>query len=87
MSSEGIREFGTEEEEWNVECSDEERYEGCGDKNTDWTPKPEEIVRLLNVINETGMVELAWKCPGRRSPSPPTEEAHPRHDKAAITEE
>lgn len=57
------------EEEWSIECSDEEKYETDG-KN-EWTLKPEDILSLIEALEANNRVlELEWKCPGRRGPSP-----------------
>ncbi|XP_020277885.1 PAXIP1-associated glutamate-rich protein 1 [Pseudomyrmex gracilis] len=57
------------EEDWCVECSDEEKYEV--DANHEWNIKPEDIVSLIEGLEANNRVlELEWKCPGRRGPSP-----------------
>ena len=76
------------EDELYVACSDEELYE-CqgGNAGCAWHPAPEEIVELYNTINEKGILELDWKCPGRRSPSPPTEDVDSSQEKSTNEEE
>nr|XP_023019702.1 PAXIP1-associated glutamate-rich protein 1 [Leptinotarsa decemlineata] len=54
------------DEEWDIECSDEEFKECKGP----WEPNPEEIDRLYTMLVKGEMQELSWKCPGYKSPSP-----------------
>ena len=54
------------EENWCVDGSDDEE----GQAKTAWEPSPEDIVTLYNKISTDKVLELEWKCPGRRSPSP-----------------
>ncbi|XP_015591962.1 PAXIP1-associated glutamate-rich protein 1 [Cephus cinctus] len=57
------------DEEWSVECSDEEKYEV--DSKNGWILKPNDIVALIEGLEANGRIlELEWKCPGRRGPSP-----------------
>ncbi|KAI4496121.1 hypothetical protein M0802_007988 [Mischocyttarus mexicanus] len=56
------------EEEWAVECSDEEKYEF--DSKCEWTLKSEDILSLIDGLESNRLLELEWKCPGRRGPSP-----------------
>ena len=72
-----------EGDDWFVCCSDEEKYTstGCKKGKLKWTPKPEKVIQLFEQI-ETGEKEgngvyltesclnLDWKCPGRRAPTP-----------------
>ncbi|XP_003692612.1 PAXIP1-associated glutamate-rich protein 1 [Apis florea] len=57
------------EEDWSIECSDDEKYEMDG-KN-EWTLKPDDILTLIEALEANNRTsELEWKCPGRRGPSP-----------------
>lgn len=57
------------EEEWSVECSDEEKYEV--DSKSEWMLKSEDILSLIDGLEANNRIlELEWKCPGRRGPSP-----------------
>ncbi|EZA59522.1 hypothetical protein DMN91_010704 [Ooceraea biroi] len=57
------------EEEWSVECSDDEKYEV--DAKHEWNMKAEDILSLIEGLETNNRVlELEWKCPGRRGPSP-----------------
>lgn len=49
-----------QEEEWAVECSDEENYKIGRD----------DIIEFYTRIANGEALELEWKCPGRRSPTP-----------------
>lgn len=59
------------EEDWKVECSDDEKYLSQRDDHggRSWEPSPEDIIRLYTTLVEKGTLELEWRCPGRRSPS------------------
>ncbi|KAJ8972163.1 hypothetical protein NQ317_010118 [Molorchus minor] len=54
------------EEEWDIECSDEE-YRDC---KGPWHPNPEEINELYTMLERGETQELHWKCPGYHLPSP-----------------
>ena len=43
-----------DDEDWFVCCSDEEKYTstGCKKGKLEWTPKPEEIIRLFEAIDK-----------------------------------
>lgn len=57
------------EDDWSVECSDDEKYEVDG-KN-EWNLKPDDILTLIEALETNNKVlELDWKCPGKRGPSP-----------------
>ncbi|UYV71999.1 hypothetical protein LAZ67_9001527, partial [Cordylochernes scorpioides] len=52
-------------DDWIIECSDDE----YASNSKNWEPSPEEIISLYTELHEKGILELEWKCPGRRSPS------------------
>lgn len=61
-------------EDWIVDCSDEETYQKNGsfskvDGKIDWKPDPARIAELYQQIEKSGVVDLKWINPGRRSPS------------------
>ncbi|XP_033222151.1 PAXIP1-associated glutamate-rich protein 1 [Belonocnema kinseyi] len=57
------------EEDWSVECSDDEKYEA--DSKGEWVFKSDEIITLIEGLDTNNRIlELEWKCPGRRGPSP-----------------
>lgn len=77
---------GTENDDWYVCCSDEEKYTstGCPKGKLEWYP--DDMVQLLETMEAAaqspntdpmkpviapGLLEnLDWKCPGRRPPTP-----------------
>ena len=59
-----------DDDDFFVECSDEELYNPGGGPKGTWEPRPEDIVTLYEKIVKGDIPELVWKCPGRRSPSP-----------------
>ena len=48
------------EDDWNAECSDEENYQIDTNSMKD----------LYDRLSKGEKLELEWKCPGRRSPTP-----------------
>ncbi|KAL7292488.1 hypothetical protein TKK_0014064 [Trichogramma kaykai] len=59
------------EENWSVECSDDEKYEF--NKKNEWIPKPDDLLALIDEMeNNNRVLKLEWKCPGKRAPSPVT---------------
>lgn len=57
-------------DDWELQCSDDELSK-CGvfiGKN--WMPDPAELEELYKTIDKNGTLNLEWKCPGRRAPSP-----------------
>ncbi|XP_071093498.1 uncharacterized protein [Haliotis cracherodii] len=59
------------DDDWFVEGSDEE---GGADEQKDppvnWTPDAKDILAMFEKLDKDKMLELRWKCPGRRAPSP-----------------
>ena len=77
---------GLDNEDWFVSCSDEEKYTstGCKKGKLQWTPKPEVMIQLFEQIDKgekegnclyltESNLNLEWKCPGRRPPTPSDE--------------
>ena len=73
-------------EDWFVACSDEEKYTStsCKKGKLQWTPKPEVMIQLFEQIDKgekegncmyltESNLNLDWKCPGRRPPTPSDE--------------
>ncbi|KAK0073628.1 hypothetical protein PV326_013224 [Microctonus aethiopoides] len=57
------------DEEWFVECSDDETYEI--DNKNDWTLASGTIMTLIERLEcSKQCLNLEWRCPGRRGPSP-----------------
>ena len=50
----------TDDEEWSVPCSDDEKYEMT----------PDDMKQLFEKVARNEPLVLEWKCPGRRSPTP-----------------
>ncbi|KAG5899250.1 hypothetical protein JTB14_035428 [Gonioctena quinquepunctata] len=71
------------EEDWDIECSDEE-FKNC---KGPWEPNPEEIDKLYTMLENGEMQELQWKCPGYRSPSPEVNEEPEQEVDAKESEE
>jgi len=72
-----------DDEDWFVCCSDEEKYTstGCKKGKLEWTPKPDIMIQLFEQIDKgekegnclyltESSLNLEWKCPGRRPPTP-----------------
>lgn len=59
-----------DDSDWEIECSDDE-FKDC---KGPWEPQPEEIDRLYTILENGQTLELQWKCPGYRSPSPEIKE-------------
>lgn len=67
-----------EDEDWFVQCSDEEVYTKNNyvkGKMAEWQPEPKEIVEILSSIDKNGAesITLDWKCHARRPLTPSTE--------------
>ena len=66
----------TDEDDWFVSCSDDEKYtsSGCPKGKLEWTPTHEEIGKLYIALDEGGPdgLGLEWKClHGKRPRTPP----------------
>ncbi|XP_041453798.1 uncharacterized protein LOC121406991, partial [Lytechinus variegatus] len=80
-------------DDWDIPASDEE--EDDGESQTDgsekkkrkivkrgyWEPPIDVIVDLYNKLDKDGILELSWKCPGRR---PPSEEGDKEEEKEQL---
>ncbi|XP_063710020.1 uncharacterized protein LOC134838421 [Culicoides brevitarsis] len=42
----------------------------CITELEDCEPSPEELDNIYALLDKGGMIELKWKCPGKRAPSP-----------------
>ncbi|XP_030631637.1 PAXIP1-associated glutamate-rich protein 1 [Chanos chanos] len=62
----GKGETQLEEEEWEIPYSDEEM-----ENPKNWTPPPEEIKRLYELLSKGEKLELSWVPLPRRPPTPP----------------
>lgn len=64
-------------EDWEIACSDDEKYEVNQAESKNWEPPPDQIIKLYEELNKRqGYFELSWKCPGRRPPTPEKTEVH-----------
>lgn len=89
MSGGEVAKTSKDNEDWFVACSDEEVYrqEGCvRGKMSDWRPNPEETLRLLQTLDQSGpeALKLEWQCGGRRPPTPSTESEYSDSDDEAA---
>jgi hypothetical protein len=57
-----------EEEYWCVEGSDDEKYDPSKSGKGLWEPSAEDILKLFEKLEKNKVLELQWKCPGRRPP-------------------
>ncbi|WAR03239.1 hypothetical protein MAR_009797, partial [Mya arenaria] len=63
----------SDEEVW-CECSDDETYNPAKGMKGTWQPKAEDILAVFEQLKEKKVLELNWKCPGRRPPGSENEE-------------
>lgn len=49
-------------DDWSIPC--------MANENEDLEPPPEELESMYQLLESGGMLELQWKCAGRRQPSP-----------------
>ncbi|KAL4238504.1 PAXIP1-associated glutamate-rich protein 1 [Mactra antiquata] len=57
----------TDDEIW-CDVSDDEMYNPGKEKKGTWEPKAEDILRLFDELKTKKVLDLHWKCPGRRPP-------------------
>lgn len=60
----------TSGDDWSIACSDDELTKAGVLDGDRWAPDPADLEALYNTIEKTGTLQLEWKCPGRRLPSP-----------------
>lgn len=58
------------EDEFEIDCSDDEKYDIKLKDNGEWEPEPKVIAELYCQLENDGYIELEWQCPGRRPPTP-----------------
>lgn len=68
-------------EDWEIGCSDDERYGMMLTQDNKWQPPPEIILSLYEKLDRNEPVELEWKCPGRREPTPDVTEEPEEEEK------
>lgn len=76
-------------DDWELECSDDELTSNGIFIGKHWMPDPNELEDLYKNIDKSGTVNLEWKCPGRRppSPAPVSKENQPEAPASPIREE
>ncbi|XP_078335893.1 PAXIP1-associated glutamate-rich protein 1-like isoform X2 [Crassostrea virginica] len=57
--------MGTNTDDWQIQGSDEEKYDPMKKGNGTWCPRPEDIVKLYEALAKEKILKLEWKCPGR----------------------
>ncbi|VVC87013.1 unnamed protein product [Leptidea sinapis] len=57
-------------DDWELPCSDDEISKSGITVGKSWMPDPAELEELYKTIEITGTINLEWKSPGRRAPSP-----------------
>ncbi|KAK3596547.1 hypothetical protein CHS0354_013231 [Potamilus streckersoni] len=55
-------------DDWYVDCSDDEKYNPTHQPLGTWEPAPEDILDLFEKLQKNKVLELHWKCPGRLPP-------------------
>ncbi|XP_062617262.1 PAXIP1-associated glutamate-rich protein 1A-like [Saccostrea cucullata] len=56
------------DDDWQVQGSDDEKYDPGKKGNGTWCPLPEDIVKLYEALAKEKVLKLEWKCPGRHLP-------------------
>ncbi|XP_048767524.1 PAXIP1-associated glutamate-rich protein 1-like [Ostrea edulis] len=56
------------EDDWQVQGSDDEKYDPGKKGNGTWCPLPEDIIKLYDALAKEKVLKLEWKCPGRYLP-------------------
>lgn len=57
-------------DDWELACSDDELSKSGVFIGKNWMPDPNELEELYKSFEKSGTLNLEWKCPGRRAPSP-----------------
>lgn len=62
----------SETDDWEIGCSDDEKYDVKLRENGKWEPETGQIVELLEKLasSEEGLLNISWVCDGRRPPTP-----------------
>ncbi|XP_022085622.1 PAXIP1-associated glutamate-rich protein 1-like [Acanthaster planci] len=72
------------DEDWDVLGTDDEKDETRKKKTSGvWMPDVNVIIDLYQKLDKEGVLELQWKCPGRR---PPPEEIDEKKEETPMTE-
>ncbi|XP_053390825.1 uncharacterized protein LOC123534050 [Mercenaria mercenaria] len=73
-----------EEEVW-CEVSDDETYNPGKEKKGTWEPKAEDILKVFEQLQSKKVLDLHWKCPGRRHPDSDVKEEEVTKEEQVIT--
>ncbi|KAL5017323.1 hypothetical protein ScPMuIL_006912 [Solemya velum] len=65
---------GESSEDWYIDGSDDEKYNPSQEEKGLWRPRAENILELFDRLETEKVLELSWKCPGRRPPDQEEEE-------------
>ncbi|CAH4035214.1 unnamed protein product [Pieris brassicae] len=57
-------------DDWDYPCSDDEILSSGIVIGKSWMPDPTELEELYKTIEINETINLEWRCPGRRAPSP-----------------
>ena len=74
-------------EDWCVEGSDDEKYDPSKSGKGIWEPTAEDILKLFEKLEKDKILELQWKCPGRKPPQSEDEDARKDVDMEEKEEE
>ncbi|XP_047534070.1 PAXIP1-associated glutamate-rich protein 1A [Vanessa atalanta] len=76
-------------DDYDLPCSDDELSKSGVYIGKNWMPDPSELEELYKTIEKSGPLNLEWKCPGRRAPSPipVSKENQPVEPSSPIREE
>lgn len=61
-------------DDWCVDGSDDEKYDPSKSGKGIWEPSAAKILELFDRVGKEKVLELKWKCPGRRPPEAEKEE-------------
>jgi len=69
-------------EDFYIACSDDEKYSPGGEDRgkLSWTPAPELVLQHYQAIDKQGYIELEWRNPGRRPPTPSAPEVQEQEE-------
>ncbi|CAG2217378.1 PA1 [Mytilus edulis] len=57
------------EEYWCVEGSDDEKYDPSKSGKGLWEPSADDILKLFEKLEKNKILDIKWKCPGRKPPN------------------
>ncbi|XP_054715927.1 PAXIP1-associated glutamate-rich protein 1-like [Uloborus diversus] len=74
------------ENDWVINCSDDEFSSSAKGREGIWEPTPEEIINMYDILDSKGVMDFEWQCPGRRSPSVNSNKSD-MNDKGSISDD